>query len=112
MLYLPDTDKFDEQVAKLLANLDSKNDLVIFDGTFMTNNGKDRRWRGRGLEGVFHPAIADSMRIIRDLSVKWSVVFTHLNHTNPAVDPNSEEHNWIIGHPNAHVARDGLVWEI
>ena len=86
VLYLPDTDSWSswqEPVAALL----QKVDIALVDGTFFSAD----ELPGRSIEEIGHPLIQESMDLFQDLvdNHGLEIYFTHLNHSNPALDPAS-----------------------
>ena len=80
-------------------------DDAVLDGTFFR-----RRELARGdADVVPHPAIADSMNELAALDTR--ITFTHLNHTNPAADPDSKEARAIAA-LGMRVAREGDRFEL
>lgn len=63
-------------------------DVALLDGTFFSSD----ELPGRRVETIGHPLIQDSMDLLQDLVDDGSleVYFTHLNHSNPALDVDSE----------------------
>lgn len=83
VLYLSDIDDWSawsESLPDVVAGVD----VAILDGCF---------WDAPPFPGVPHPPILETMDLLQGLAESEStqIVFTHLNHTNPVVDPNSEE---------------------
>jgi pyrroloquinoline quinone biosynthesis protein B len=88
VLYVPDTDSWDawgEGLAAALAGVD----VAIVDGTFHSA----AEVPGRSLADIPHPVIGDSVRRFAPAVAtgRLRVLFTHLNHTNPALEPASPE---------------------
>lgn len=86
LLYLPDIDKWerwDRRLEDVLATVD----VALVDGTFFANG----EIPGRAMAEIPHPFIAETMARLAPLPAasRAKVVFTHLNHTNPACDPDS-----------------------
>ncbi len=91
-LYVPDIDKwerFDRRIEDLIAAVD----VAWLDGTFFSAD----ELPGRAMEEVPHPTIAESMERFRLLTERdrRKVRFIHLNHTNPALRPGSEQRRAI-----------------
>ena len=102
-LYLPDIDKWDRwdlSIEDLLAEVD----VAWLDGTFHA----DGELSGRSMAEIGHPFIVESMRRFSSLSRsdREKVHFIHLNHTNPALRPDSEA-TAAIRRAGFHVAREG-----
>ena len=81
LFYAPD---FDALVPEVVAQIRSA-DIAVIDGTFFRRREIDRE----DAELVPHPPIADTMSVVAHLDTR--IYFTHLNHTNPALDPESRE---------------------
>lgn len=86
ILYLPDIDAWqlwERSIEQIIASVD----LAIVDGTFYDAEELPQR----NLKEIPHPFISESIRRFANLpeSQRSKIVFTHLNHTNPAVDPDS-----------------------
>jgi pyrroloquinoline quinone biosynthesis protein B len=87
LLYLPDIDKWqrwDQRIESLLAGVD----VALIDGTFFAEG----EIPGRSMSEIPHPFITESIERFGALpaSERAKVIFTHLNHTNPASDPASD----------------------
>ena len=83
LLYVPDIDRWDEwdrDIAEVTASVD----VAVLDGCF---------WQAPARAGVPHPPILETMDRLQHLvdSRKSEVIFTHLNHSNPVLDPDSPE---------------------
>lgn len=85
IFYAPDLDVISPEV---LAHLRSA-DIAILDGTFF----RKRELRRDDANAVPHPAIADTMSVVSRIETR--IIFTHLNHTNPALDADSRERRAI-----------------
>ena len=89
MLYLPDIDSWEEwdamgvRLEEVLATVD----VAFLDATFFA----DGEIPGRDMSGFPHPFIRTTMNRLAPLPAteRAKVVFIHLNHTNPALDPRS-----------------------
>ncbi len=87
LLYLPDTDSWtawDHSVEDFLARVD----VALLDGTFFSKD----ELPGRRVEMIGHPLITTSMDLFQGLvdHSQTAIFFTHLNHSNTAIDPNGE----------------------
>ena len=90
VLFIPDIDswhEWDEQGASVEAWIE-RVDVAYLDGTFFDNG----EIPGRDMSGFPHPFIAHSMERLAplDAGTRSRVRFIHLNHTNPALLPDSE----------------------
>lgn len=101
LFYAPDVDSIvPEVVAQVRAA-----DVAILDGTFF----RRRELLRDDSEFVPHPAIADTMSVVSRLATK--VLFTHLNHTNPALDAASRERQAVEA-LGMRIAREGDVFDL
>ena len=103
LLYVPDTDgwgKWQRPLPEVLAGID----VALLDGTFYSPD----ELPGRAVSSIGHPLIADSMDLLADTvrAGGTRVLFTHLNHSNPALDPAGEAARTIAARGFA-VAREG-----
>lgn len=92
IFYLPDTDSWSAwptPVSELLQEVD----VALLDGTFFSSD----ELPGRRVETIGHPLIQDSMELLQGLvdDGGLEVYFTHLNHSNPALDHDSDARNSI-----------------
>jgi pyrroloquinoline quinone biosynthesis protein B len=87
LLYVPDTDAWAAWDPPLTEVLDGV-DIAILDGTFFSAG----ELPGRDMASIGHPLIERSLDLLGPWveSGKLEVYFTHLNHSNPALDPESE----------------------
>ncbi len=87
-LYVPDTDSWAEWETPLLDVLEREGiDVAILDASFYSLD----ELPGRDVASIRHPLVTQSM----DLLAPWveaggQVIFSHLNHSNPALDPASD----------------------
>jgi Metal-dependent hydrolases of the beta-lactamase superfamily I len=79
LLYLTDIDTLSDRAESLIRDVD----VALVDGTFWSSDEIDR------VEDVPHPTVRSSMNDLDDADTE--LVFTHLNHTNPLLDPGSDE---------------------
>jgi pyrroloquinoline quinone biosynthesis protein B len=86
VLYVPDTDGWDRWDPPLERRLDGVT-VALLDGTFFSVD----ELPDRGTRSIGHPPIRQTMERLgaRDPRTAPRIVFTHLNHSNPAVDPRS-----------------------
>lgn len=89
MLYIPDIDRW-EQWETNLRQLAASVDYCLLDATFFSPS--ELANRGRDYREVPHPLITTTMDLLQGVvdAGRTRVYLTHLNHTNPAVLPNSE----------------------
>lgn len=87
LLYIPDIDAW-EPVHESLREWLRESDFALLDGTFYS--GKELP--GRDMTKVPHPTIEHSMQFLKTFpDLNAQVLFTHLNHTNPVLNPRSAE---------------------
>lgn len=103
LLYIPDVDSWSDWVCDIRSAV-SQCDLALLDGTFLSGD----ELPGGDMNSVPHPLITDSMELLKGLS---GVHFTHFNHTNPALDPDSQECKEIQTR-GFHVAQDKMEFEL
>lgn len=89
VLFIPDIDSWEEwdEQGTQIERVISETAVAYLDGTFYT----DGELPGRNSAGFPHPSITHSMERLRLLSPgdREKVRFIHLNHTNPALVPQS-----------------------
>ena len=92
LLYLPDIDKWSRWETKIEKVLETV-DLAFLDATFFANG----EIPGRDMSQIPHPFVEESLLRFRSLeaSERSKIHFIHLNHTNPALDPDSREADQI-----------------
>lgn len=101
LFYAPDLDLISAEVLEHARAAD----VAILDGTFF----RKRELRRDDANAVPHPAIADTMATVSRLETR--ILFTHLNHTNPALDPDSRERRAVEA-LGMRIAAEGDVIEL
>lgn len=98
VLFLPDHDSWDQTLSAHNASSIREwlNNLAIthalLDGTFWSGD----ELQGRDMSVVPHPTIQDSLMRLGEKKIEDpEIYFTHLNHTNPALQENSAEYQKI-----------------
>lgn len=94
LLYVPDTDSWWAWDPPLPLVLEKEEiDVAILDGTFFSGD----ELPGRDPLSIGHPLIRDSLDLLEPLVHEKGlrVYFTHLNHSNPALDPEGPERSEI-----------------
>jgi pyrroloquinoline quinone biosynthesis protein B len=83
LLYIPDIDKW-ERWEQSIDELLTQVDVALLDGTFFA----DGEVAGRSMAEIPHPFIRESIERFGRLEERErrKILFTHLNHTNPAAD--------------------------
>lgn len=103
MFYLPDTDSWQAwspPVTEFLREVD----VALLDGTFLSAD----ELPGRRVEEIGHPLIEQSMDLLQSLvdDSGLQVYFTHLNHSNPALDADGDARKTIESR-GFHILEDG-----
>lgn len=83
LLYLPDVDYLAGEVLALVA----ASDVALVDGSFYDAT----ELPGRDLSQIPHPFLAESSRQLQPLLRDTEIIFTHFNHSNPALRPDSPQ---------------------
>lgn len=101
-LYLPDIDSWDAWPAaeEELA----RHRVCLIDASFSTA----KELATRDIADIPHPLVPDTIARFAHLTPNTRIILTHMNHTNPAADPDST----IASHARAEgveIAYDGMV---
>ncbi|MFB6299591.1 MAG: MBL fold metallo-hydrolase [Halobacteriales archaeon] len=99
LLYLSDIDAWTDPARAAVQTAD----VALIDGTFWRKDELDR------VDEVPHPAIVESMAQLENAST--DIRFIHLNHTNPALRPESSERH-ELEERGFRVAERGAVIEL
>jgi pyrroloquinoline quinone biosynthesis protein B len=93
LLYVPDIQSWDKWNRSVKEEVE-QTDIAILDGTFFS----PEELPGRDLTKIGHPFITTSLKILKDTvrSGRKKVFFTHLNHTNLALNPDGEERRAVL----------------
>jgi pyrroloquinoline quinone biosynthesis protein B len=81
MIYVTDADVFPPQMIERIREAD----VAVIDGTFFSPEELPHR----EILAVRHPYVRDLVSLLA--GAKGQVYFTHMNHTNPILDPDSPE---------------------
>lgn len=108
VLYLPDIDRWEDWATRIEDVLKTV-DRAYLDGTFYD----ETELPGRDIRKVLHPFITASLRRFGPLPAaeRGKVHFLHLNHTNPALDSDSEAAR-AIRRAGCHIAEQGGRFEL
>ncbi|MDA8693309.1 MBL fold metallo-hydrolase [Saprospiraceae bacterium] len=89
LIFIPDIDKWTKWNLDINEEIKQAN-YALLDGTFYRNG---EIW-GRDMSEIPHPFMEESMSLFKELDQKDQnkIYFIHLNHTNPMLDPESEEY--------------------
>ena len=108
LLFLPDIDKW-ERWETDLDSLIHTVDYALVDATFYS----DRELPGRNMAEIPHPFVLETLAISRDWPAeqKAKLHFIHFNHSNPLLDPKSQESKRVekLGY---HIARTGMHFDL
>ena len=91
-LFIPDINKWSvwkTEIAQIIQTVD----YALLDATFYG----DGELPGRDMSKVPHPLVTETMQALSGLSLEErnKVWFIHMNHTNPLLNPGSEEANTV-----------------
>ena len=92
-LFIPDIDKWEKWEVSIIEAI-KKVDYAFLDATFF--DGVEIN--NRDISQIPHPFIIESMMLFKDLplSEKQKIHFIHFNHTNPALNSESDAYKTII----------------
>lgn len=107
ILYIPDIDRWEGFGA--IDQLVEEADEVLVDGTFFSA----QELGGRDMSQIPHPTIENSLKRFAYLptSKKAHFYFIHLNHTNPCLNPQSEEYQRVIN-SGFKIAQEGKIYPL
>lgn len=107
-LFIPDIDKWKIWKANIIEEI-KKVDYAFIDATFY--DGKEIN--NRDISQIPHPFIIESLQTFKDLNAmeKSKIIFTHFNHTNPVMNPESEESHYILN-LGYNIARRGDIYSL
>lgn len=94
LFYITDIDYWTDEALEQVENAD----IAVVDGTFWSEEEIDR------FERVPHPPIKESLEKLADMDTE--IYFTHINHTNPVLDPDSPERQQVED-AGFHIAEEG-----
>jgi pyrroloquinoline quinone biosynthesis protein B len=105
VLYVPDIDRWSDWpvASAVIASVD----IALIDGTFFSTGDEV----GSHIEDIPHPNIEDSVEQFGDLAGETHIVFTHLNHSNPAAEPDGDQARWVTAH-GFTLAFDGMTFDL
>jgi pyrroloquinoline quinone biosynthesis protein B len=108
LMYIPDIQKWNVWERSIVDEVEKVN-TALLDGTFFSRD----ELPGRDLSKIGHPFITESMAILKKTvsEGKSQVYFTHLNHSNPALDPEGEA-RIQIKKAGFEVAEDGMEFHL
>ena len=108
VLFIPDINKWelwDKGIVEVIAEVDyAFVDASFYDGSEINN---------RDISTIPHPFVIESMALFKNLSAteKDKIYFIHFNHTNPLLNPKSQQYKAVIA-KGFHVAQEGAIFEL
>lgn len=107
-IFLPDIDKW-EKWDRDIKEIISEVDYAFLDASFYANG----EIPGRDMSQIPHPFVEESMDFFKDLFKvdKSKIHFIHFNHTNPLLQPDSEQSQAVLK-AGYKIARTGMRFEM
>ena len=107
-LFIPDIDKW-EKWDEDIVNEIKEVDLAFIDGTFFNGEEIDHR----DISQIPHPFVIESLSLFSLLpeNEKSKIHFIHFNHTNPLLNPQSDESKLVLAQ-GFRIARLGMKFEL
>lgn len=104
LLYIPDIQSWEAWKRPITEEV-KKADIALLDGTFFSPD----ELPGRNLTQIGHPLIQTTLKILKNVAQegKTSICFTHLNHTNLALDPQGKA-RWEVEEQGFKLAYEGM----
>jgi len=101
LLYVPDIDRWEAWLDgdEMLNSVD----VVLADASFYSKDELN------GREPVAHPLVPKTLKFFADLDCE--LVLTHLNHTNPVLDADSEA-RFLVNAAGVQVAQTGMMFTL
>ena len=108
VLYIPDIHNWKVWDRSIVEEV-QKVDIALLDGTFFS----PEELPSRDLSSIGHPFILDSMKILAAVARrgKTQIFFTHLNHSNLALDPDGDARR-TIKKETFELAEDGMEFSL
>ena len=108
ILYIPDIQNWKKWERSIVDEI-QKVDIALLDGTFYS----PEELPSRDLSSIGHPFISDSMELLADVAKeeKTQIFFTHLNHSNLALDPDGDARKTMERNAFA-LAEDGMEFRL
>ncbi|MBT8306629.1 MAG: MBL fold metallo-hydrolase [Maribacter sp.] len=93
VLFIPDIDKWSKWETNIIDAV-AQVDIALLDATFF--NAEEIN--NRDITEIPHPFVIETMELFKDQpkSMKKKIHFIHLNHTNPLLDPASEQSKEVM----------------
>jgi len=108
LIYIPDIQSWKAWNRSIVEETE-KVEIALLDGTFYSSE----ELPGRDLSKIGHPLIQESLKTLGKVAKKGQtqVYFTHLNHTNLALDPGGEARKEIADR-GFRLASDGMEFTL
>ncbi len=92
-LFIPDIDKWEKWDTEIIAAI-ARVDYAFIDGTFYDAE----EINNRDISQIPHPFVSESMELFKNLDSKEKakIHFIHFNHTNPIINPESEQYKEVL----------------
>ena len=104
VLYIPDIDQWHEWDQNIY-DACKEADICLLDATF--HSTVDLEKIGRSYGEIPHPLMTETMDLLEDLVNQTEIYFTHLNHSNPAIDSDRQVRNKIEA-KGFHIADENM----
>jgi pyrroloquinoline quinone biosynthesis protein B len=107
-IFIPDINKWSQWKASLAEEITAV-DYALIDATFYD----DGELPGRDMSKIPHPFVSETMEILKNISQtdKNKVWFIHMNHTNPLLDLNSDESQYVKAQ-GFNIASEGIKLDL
>ncbi|MGB5480857.1 MAG: MBL fold metallo-hydrolase, partial [Eudoraea sp.] len=108
VLFIPDIDKWYKWESNIIDEI-RQVDYAFLDAGFFSEEEIDNR----DISEIPHPTVLESMELFDKLPAheKNKVWFIHMNHTNPMLNPESEQSKLVISN-GYHIARFKNIFEL
>jgi len=106
LIFIPDIDKWDKWEVSIKGLIED-NDYSLLDGTFYNID----ELPGRDMSEIPHPFIVESIDIFSETGNKSGIYFIHINHSNPALNSNSDAFKNIINN-GFGVTKRGQIFDL
>jgi len=108
VLFIPDIDKWYKWDTNIIDEI-RQADYAFLDAGFFSEKEIDNR----DISEIPHPTVLESMELFDKLPAheKDKVWFIHMNHTNPMLNPESEQSKLVISN-GYHIARFKNIFEL
>ncbi|QSS98768.1 pyrroloquinoline quinone biosynthesis protein PqqB [Pontibacillus sp. ALD_SL1] len=110
LLYIPDIDRWEDWEEELLC-MANEVDYCLLDATFYSE--KEVRGIGREPKSIPHPFMEETMDRLQPLvdRKEVTVYFTHLNHSNPVLNPNTDACK-TVSQRGFRIAEEGMTIQL